>query len=126
MNTLALQAALATALLMATDTLASTPPMRMGGPAAVVHLQSGRTFRGQVDPQTGEREFILRSSVGSGLIVRPIQWDRIVRAEIVGETISGPALQRLVAEIRRKPPVPPVPQPPRPAVARESLTARAF
>ena len=124
MKTLIPLAAVATALLIATDALANPPTMRPAGPAAVVHLQSGRTFHGQVDPETDGREFILRSSVGNGLIFRPIQWDRIVRAEIAGETISGPELHRLVVAIRAL--KPPVPLPPKPAVAQGSLTARSL
>jgi len=76
-------------------------PSASGGPEAIVYLQSGRTFLGQVDPETDGQRFVLRSHVGSGTIQRPIQWDRIVWARIAGETISGKALHQVVLEIRQ-------------------------
>jgi hypothetical protein len=100
MRTLFLATTLIGVVLAATGMGTALSATRPAGPAVVVHLQSGRTLSGQVDPATNEREFVLRSSVGPGLIQRPIQWERLAWAEIVGEQISGPELQRLVSEIR--------------------------
>lgn len=76
-------------------------------PMITVHLQSGRVFSGDVDFQTDEHEFVLRTNRSGGCFVRPILWDRVVGAEIAGEVISGAQLQHVVAEIRRGHPKPP-------------------
>jgi hypothetical protein len=123
MKTFALPHALTAFLLTSSLLPAAQPELRPAGPAVVVYLQSGRTFAGNVDPQTDEREFILRSQVGDGLIFRPIHWERLVHAEIVGESISGPELHRVVTEIRQAA-QPPAPRPPRPAP--DTISARSF
>ena len=102
-------------LLKAMFTLALLPPAPSPGhvppppvpyPMITVHLQSGRVFSGDVDPQTDEHEFVLSTSRSGGVFVRPIRWDRVVRAEIAGEVISGVQLHQIVAEIRRVHPKP--------------------
>ena len=86
---------------------ARVPPPPAPRPMITVHLQSGRAFSGDVDSQTDEHEFVLRTNRSGGSFVRPIQWDRVVRAEIAGEVISGAQLHQIVAEIRRDHPKPP-------------------
>jgi len=120
MKTFVVAATLSSIALLTPNGWASTPADHSAGPDVVVHLQSGRTFSGLVDPTTDEHEFVLRTDVGPGVILRPIQWDRLVQAQIVGQTISGPALHRLVTEIRSR--RPPLPQPPHSV----TLSSRAF
>jgi hypothetical protein len=120
MKTFLVAATLSSVALFTAAGLANSPNGHPKGPAVVVHLQSGRTFSGFVDPTTDEREFVLRADIGPGVLLRPIQWDHLIQAQIVGHTISGPALQRLVTEIRAH--RPPVPVSPRSV----SFSSRAF
>jgi hypothetical protein len=113
MKTFLIAATLSSVALLSTNGWAASPSGYSAAPAIVVHLQSGRTFSGVVDPETNEHEFVLRTELGQGIILRPIQWDRLVQAEIVGQTISGVTLHRLVKEIRSH--RPPMPFPPRAA-----------
>ncbi len=66
-----------------------------------VHLASGRTFTARVDPRTDAAQLWLRWEHGSAVLQRPIRWDRVVRAEVAGEEISGPQLRQIVQTIRR-------------------------
>lgn len=76
-----------------------------------VQLQSGRVFSGDVDSQTDGQELMLRTNMLGGFIARPIQWERVVRAEIAGEAISGDQLHQIVVEIRRTHPKPALTRP---------------
>ena len=58
------------------------------GPVAVEVL-SGRSFTGEVDPRTDSSRLWLRWSQGAIVVLRPICWERVVRAEVAGETLSG-------------------------------------
>jgi hypothetical protein len=54
-----------------------------------VEVTSGRVFRGEIDSQTSETQLWLRWSQGAIVVRRPIHWERVVRAEVGGETLSG-------------------------------------
>ena len=59
-------------------THAATGQATAAEPATVeVHLASGRTFRGHVDPRTDDGQLWLRFTRGDMTILRPIQWSRI-------------------------------------------------
>jgi hypothetical protein len=66
-----------------------------------VDLLSGRTFNGEVDPQTDASELWLRSQRGGTTILRPIRWERVVRASSGRDTVSGEQLREIVDTVRR-------------------------
>jgi hypothetical protein len=103
---LSLLEAIAAVALFPNATASRVPPPPAPRPMITVHLQSGRTFSGDVDFQTDEHEFVLRTALRGGTFVRPIQWDRVVRVEIAGQVISGTQLHEIVVEIRRTHPKP--------------------
>ncbi len=70
-----------------------------------VDLASGRTFTAEVDPRTDESELWLRSRRGGATILRPVRWDRVVRARVGREVVSGEQLRGIVATVRRAMPV---------------------
>ena len=55
----------------------------------VVELASGRTLNAVLDPKTDEQLLWLRWERGTAMLRRPIRWDRVVRAEVGGENVSG-------------------------------------
>lgn len=59
-----------------------------------VELASGRSFMAAVDAHSDGSTLWLRHSLGSGFILRPIDWRRVVRAEIDGQSVSGEELRR--------------------------------
>jgi len=69
------------------------------GPATVEVL-SGRTFTAEVDARTDREHLWLRWSRGADCILRPIEWKRVVRVEIAGETFSGGEIRRAVGEVK--------------------------
>ncbi len=92
-------------------------------PAALVEVavRSGRTFSGEIDAQTDADVLWLRSSHGSIVLVRPIEWSRVVRASHAGKELSGDELRALAERVKTARPEPavgpaaPVPPPPSPA-----------
>jgi len=97
-------------LLLVACTLGSAPAMAESPPVAVaepqaeaaftVHLASGRSMIGTFDPRSDASQLWLRSRQGPMTISRPIDWDRVVRAEIAGQTISGQQFRSVVAAVR--------------------------
>jgi len=74
------------------------------GPIAV-EVASGRTFTGQCDPRTDETQLWLRRQQGSAAVLRPIRWDRVVRAHVAGAELSGEEFLGLIKRLRREAPV---------------------
>lgn len=72
-----------------------------------VEVASGRHFVGAVDRQTDAECLYLRSVQGVMQVVRPIEWRRIVRAEIAGMSLSAEQLRNEVQEVQRR--LPPAP-----------------
>jgi hypothetical protein len=60
-----------------------------------VEVTSGRVFRGEIDSQTTKTQLRLRWSQGAIVVRRPIRWERVVRAEVGGETLSREELRLL-------------------------------
>jgi len=70
-----------------------------------VDLASGRTFTAEVDPRTDASELWLRLRRGGTSILRPVRWDRVVRARVGGDEVSGEQLRGIVDTVRRAMPV---------------------
>ncbi|MFH1267499.1 MAG: hypothetical protein ABIK89_17385 [Planctomycetota bacterium] len=83
-----------------------------------VEVASGRSFTGWVDPRTDEAELWLRWSRGTMAILRPIDWERVVKAQIGGDTVPGVELFNAVAPKKEIVPVGESVEAPRPKVLR--------
>jgi len=59
-----------------------------------VDVASGRSFAGEVDSRTNEAQLWLCRRLGSGFLRRPIDWDRIVRVQLAGESFSSDEFQQ--------------------------------
>jgi hypothetical protein len=68
-------------------------------------LASGRQFTAELDHRTDAATLWLRWGQGSGVILRPIDWDRVVGLEIAGETFSGGVARQAVISVRRELPL---------------------
>ena len=96
-------------------TLFGTAVLLADGPAAAqnaqrriaVQLASGRTFTAELDARTDGRQLYLRWQRGSAVMLRPIQWNRVVRVQVAGEDLSGEEFRELVKQWRRQVPVRP-------------------
>jgi len=82
----------------------TTDPDRPGEISVRVELASGRQFVGQIDPQTDDQHLYLRTVQGPMILVRPIQWTRILRAHVAGETVTGLQLRSVVDAVRKEHP----------------------
>lgn len=75
-----------------------------------VLLADGRTFSGQLDPQTGDRALWLRSAYGRALVRRPVAWDRIAGVTVDGRRWTAadfrPVALNFVASASAPPPQP--------------------
>lgn len=67
-------------------------------------LASGRTFYAQIDRRTDEHTLWLRIAWDRTVILRPVAWDRVVRAKVAGRAFSGNELRDWIL---RPPPAPP-------------------
>jgi len=67
-----------------------------------VEVASGRQFVGEVDLQTDAECLYLRSLQGSMLVVRPIDWERVLRAEIGGQALSAEQLRAAIEVVRQR------------------------
>jgi hypothetical protein len=70
-----------------------------------VELASTRRFTAELDPRTDASQLWLRFPGRSGYMLRPIDWDRVVRAEYAGLSWSGRELHEAVAVLREAFPV---------------------
>jgi len=71
------------------DRQASLPAL----PEVTLVVASGRQFRGQIDPQSGPHQLVLRSQAQGMTLWRPIAWGQIVAAEAQGRPVSLAQLQ---------------------------------
>ncbi|HUT11331.1 MAG TPA: hypothetical protein VMY42_12600 [Thermoguttaceae bacterium] len=76
------------------------PPLVVPQPTAAgqirVELVSGRVFTAQLDAWTDAQLLWLRWERGSVVLRRPIRWDRVVRANVAGEELSGEEFREMV------------------------------
>ena len=89
-----------------------------------VLLASGRHFTAEMDRRTDASTLWLRWSEGTGVILRPIDWDRVVEMRIAGETFSGHVARQAVIFVRQEFPLavnPPRPTPPPPGLAASAV-----
>jgi len=77
-----------------------------------VALQSGRSFTGEIDAQTDADVLWLRSAHGSIVVVRPIEWGRVVWASYAGKELSGDELRKLSDSLKSDRPQPESPAEP--------------
>lgn len=78
------------------------------GPAMplTVALASGRRFTAELDVRTDDHQLWLRWNGRSGHLLRPIDWERVERVELGGETYTGRELQEAIALVREAFPSP--------------------
>jgi hypothetical protein len=81
------------------ETPAITPPSP--DETVAVELASGRTPAGLIDARTDATLLWLRWERGTAAVSRPIEWDRVVKARIAGQELTGDEFQRMVKAIRR-------------------------
>jgi hypothetical protein len=71
-----------------------------------VEVASGRTFSGQLDARTDPAQLWLRSRRGSAVLLRPIQWERVVRVRVADRDLSGEQLRQIVKTVKPEAPAP--------------------
>lgn len=69
-----------------------------------VQLVGGRTFIATIDPRTTTDRLWLRFGDDRVVLLRPIKWDQVERAEIAGSEISGRKLREFVGQLREESP----------------------
>lgn len=69
--------------------------------SVAVELASGRRFAGQLDPRSDKNALRLRFERGSASVVRPIEWHRVIHAEMEGEAVPVQDLLDVVANMER-------------------------
>jgi len=69
-----------------------------------VELSSGRTFRARLDARTDARQLWLRWQQESAVVLRPIRWDRVVRARVAEQELSGESLREVVSRWQQQQP----------------------
>jgi len=77
---------------------------RIGGDPIRVELASGRVFVADLDARTDAEVLWLRWQRGTVVLRRPIRWDRVVRAKVGGEELSGEEFRKMVEAVRREHP----------------------
>ncbi|HEX4000488.1 MAG TPA: hypothetical protein VHX65_18190 [Pirellulales bacterium] len=94
-----------------------------------VSVLSGRTFEGQLDPQTDRELLWLRVGEGAIVLRRPIEWSRVVRVRQGNKELSPDELRAIAHSAPAATREPLLPPPPVPAtdwtVAKTWLTAPA-
>jgi len=69
--------------------------------SVTVELASGRSFTARLDPRTDASRLWLRAQRGLATVERPIRWERVVRATVAGQDLSGEQFQQIVQRVRR-------------------------
>lgn len=67
-----------------------------------VSLASGRKFTAALDSRTDGARLWLRFQRDRITILRPIDWNRVVMAELGGRQLPGEQLHRLVEQVRQE------------------------
>ncbi len=78
--------------------VASTPGRRVR-----IHLVSGRILTGDLDSRSSESRLWLRTGGTTAAVLRPIQWDRVIRVERGNETLTPAQFQEKMETILKLP-----------------------
>jgi hypothetical protein len=65
-----------------------------------VRVASGRVFVGQLDARTDAGQLWLRSGHDSLVLLRPIQWDRVVQVSVADQDLSGEEFRQIVRTVK--------------------------
>jgi len=79
------------------------------GVPITVELASGRSFTAALELGDDAEHLWLRWQKGRAVLLRPVRWERVVRAEVAGETLDRDDLRRLVDQMRAETPFEPEP-----------------
>ncbi|MCE9546562.1 MAG: hypothetical protein K8T25_13730 [Planctomycetia bacterium] len=71
-------------------------------PVISVTLQSGRTFEAAVDARTDRAQLWLRFDSSAGVLLRPVDWNRVTSAEYQGQRLTANELQGRVSELQSR------------------------
>ncbi len=74
------------------------------GTPITVHLASGRSLSAAIELGDDPGQLWLRWQRGRAVLLRPVAWESVVRAEVGGEQLDGPQLRRLVDQLRAEQP----------------------
>lgn len=74
-----------------------------------VELASGRSFTATLELGDDAEHLWLRWQKGQAVLLRPVRWERVVRAEVAGETLDRDELRQLVERMRAETPFEPEP-----------------
>jgi len=80
-----------------------------GAVPVTVDLASGRSFTAAIELTDDAEHLWLRWQKGRAVLLRPVRWERVVRAEVAGESVDRDELRRLVERIRAETPFEPEP-----------------
>lgn len=91
--------------LLAADRLGAAPawaaePDAVEAPV-VVRLASGRKLQGDIAPQTNAATLWLLNQRAGISVSRPIEWDHVVTARVVGSEFTGEQLRQAIAALRQ-------------------------
>jgi len=73
------------------------PVVRGSEPDAVVHLASGRQFRGVIDATSTAEQLVLRTTSVGVILRRPIRWERVVHVTVDGQPTAVAKLRDAAA-----------------------------
>jgi hypothetical protein len=89
-------------------TVPSQPSASASDVIITVHLLSGRSFTAALDARTDVSQLWLRFGHSGTTILRPIEWNHVVSANLDGHTVSGDHFRRMVRLVRLEIPAQPV------------------
>jgi hypothetical protein len=72
--------------------------------AISVEVTSGRTFTGQLSARTDADRLWLQSGQDSAVLLRPIQWDRVVQVHVADRDLSGDEFREIVRTVKPEAP----------------------
>jgi hypothetical protein len=68
----------------------------------VIHLAGGKILTGELAPKTDAAELWLTQQTDTITLTRPIAWDCVVKASVLGREFSGQQLRLVVEAIRQR------------------------
>jgi hypothetical protein len=83
-----------------TPTPETAPGTGLAG-TVTVRLASGRVLTGNIGPRTDASLLWLCTRRGSIELARPVEWEQVVQAALLGQTLTGGQLRQAVADVRR-------------------------